>query len=156
MAPTFYGGLGNTFSYGNFTLNIFFQFKKQKAFNLLRFSAVTGYRGNAPVDLLDRWQQSGDTKSIQKASGGFGSGVDTGALQQDSNATVSDASFIRLRNISLNYKIPIQSNSLDINVYAQGQNLLTFTNYKGPDPEHPSYGLLPPLRQMTLGMQITF
>lgn len=156
LAPTFYGGLGNTFSYGNLTLNVFFQFKKQQAFNLLRFSAVTGYRGNAPVDLLDRWQQNGDTNPIQKASGGFGSGVDTGALQQDSNAAVSDASFIRLRNISLSYKIPRVSNSLDISVYAQGQNLLTFTNYKGSDPEQQSYSRLPPLRQMTLGMEITF
>lgn len=156
LAPTFYGGLGNTVSYGNLTLNVLFQFKKQQAFNLLRYSAVTGYRRNAPVDLLDRWQQKGDMNPIQKASGGFGSGVDTGALQQDSNAAVSDASFIRLRNISLSYKVPRVSNSLDINIYAQGQNLLTFTNYKGPDPEYPSYSRLPPLRQMTLGMQITF
>ncbi|MBA6153097.1 SusC/RagA family TonB-linked outer membrane protein [Gelidibacter maritimus] len=156
LAPEFYGGFGNTLSYGNLTLNVFFQFKKQQAFNLMRFSTIPGYRRNAPVDLFDRWQQNGDIKAIQKSSGGFGMGVDTGSLQQDSSAAVSDASFIRLRNISLNYKVPQISNNLDINVYLQGQNLLTFTNYKGPDPEYPSYSRLPPLRQFTLGMKIAF
>lgn len=156
FAPKFYGGFGNTFSYGNLTFDVFFQFKKQKAFNELTLAATPGYRGNAPVSLLDRWQQQGDTNPIQMASGGLAFGEDTGVLQQRSNAAVSDASFIRLRNISLNYKVPTADSNLDVNVYLQGQNLLTFTNYSGPDPEQPSSTRLPPLRQITLGLQVTF
>jgi len=156
FAPKFYGGFGNTFSYGNLTLDMFFQFKKQKAFNELTFAATPGYRGNAPVSLLDRWQQPGDTNPIQMASGGLAFGEDTGVLQQRSNAAVSDASFIRLRNISLNYKVPTTDSNLEVNVYLQGQNLLTFTNYSGPDPEQPSSTRLPPLRQLTLGLQVAF
>ncbi len=156
FAPKFYGGLGNTLSYKNLTLDFFFQFKKQKAFNELRYGATPGYRGNAPVRLLDRWQQQGNTNSIQMASGGLSFGDDTGLIQTESNAAVSDASFIRLRNVSLNYKLPILNNGLDVNVYLQGQNLLTFTKYNGPDPEQPSSTRLPPLRQITLGLQLGF
>ncbi|RDY57833.1 SusC/RagA family TonB-linked outer membrane protein [Flagellimonas nanhaiensis] len=157
FAPKFYGGFGNTFSYKNVSLDFLFQFKKQRAFNNLRWRATPGFRGNGPVSLLDRWQGEGDTNSVQLASGGLSPSVGPSDLNQsDSNAAVSDASFIRLRNISLNYQLPTINNALDINVYLQGQNLLTFTNYDGPDPEQPSSIRLPPLRQITLGLQVKF
>lgn len=156
LAPKFYGGLGNTLGFGNLTLDFFFQFKKQKAFDQLAFGATPGYRGNAPVALLDRWQEVGDVVPIQRASGGLSFGEDTGVLQQFSNAAFSDASFIRLRNISLNYRVGTLDNGLGINVYLQGQNLWTLTNYKGPDPEQPSNSRLPQLRQITLGLQLDF
>ncbi len=156
LAPKFYGGLGNTLSYKNLTFDFFFQFKKQKAFNELAFSATPGFRGNAPLRLLDRWQQSGDSNPIQMATGGLSFGEDTDGLQRRSNAAVSDASFIRLRNVSLNYKVPTIDRGLDINVYLQGQNLLTFTKYTGPDPEQPSNTRLPQLRQISLGLQLGF
>ncbi|MDD7888231.1 SusC/RagA family TonB-linked outer membrane protein [Flavivirga sp. 57AJ16] len=156
-APKFYGGLGNTLSYKNLSLDFFFQFKKQKAYNELRFQAVPGYPRNATTSLLDRWQQPGDTNPIQMATAGLNiGGVDSNGLQGTSNAAFTDASFIRLRNISLNYKVPDLNNGLDINVYLQGQNLVTFTNYTGPDPEQPLSNRLPQLRQITLGLQLGF
>lgn len=156
LAPKFYGGLGNSIAYGPVTLDFFFQFKKQKAFNELAFVATPGYRGNAPVALLDRWQEPGDMNPVQRASGGLAFGEDTGALQQRSSAAVSDASFIRLRNISLAYKVPDLSKGPEVTVYLQGQNLLTFTDYRGPDPEQPLNTRLPQLRQITLGLQLGF
>lgn len=157
FAPKFYGGLGNTLNFKNVSFNFFFQFKKQKAFNNLRWRATPGFRGNASVELLDRWQQTGDTNPIQMASGGLSPSIGPSDLNlSDSNAAVSDASFIRLRNISLNYKVPTLQSGLDVSVYLQGQNLLTFTNYRGPDPEQPSSIRLPPLRQFTLGLQVGF
>ncbi|WP_111309837.1 SusC/RagA family TonB-linked outer membrane protein [Confluentibacter sediminis] len=157
FTPNFYGGLGNTFSYKNLTLDFFFQFKKQRAFNNLRWRTTPGLRGNGSVDSLDRWQQQDDTNPYQKASGGLSPSVGSSDLNQsESNAAVSDASFIRLRNISLNYKIPTINKNLDLNVYLQGQNLLTFTKYEGPDPEQPSSIVLPPLTNITLGLQIVF
>ncbi len=155
--PKFYGGLGNVLSYKNVSFDFFFQFKKQSAFNNLRWRATPGFRGNGPVSLLDRWQQEGDTNLVQLASGGLSPSVGPSDLNQsDSNAAVSDASFIRLRNISLNYRIPTINNSLDINVYLQGQNVLTITNYDGADPEQSFKNALPPLQQFTLGLQIGF
>jgi len=155
LSPKFYGGFSNTLSYGNFTLNMFLQFKKQKAYNEFVVQATPGLRGNASAKLLDRWKQIGDTNPIKKASGGLSRGRDNGSFLQQSDAAISDASFIRLRNVSLNYHLPTL-NSLDINVYLQGQNLLTITNFDGPDPEQSFYNTLPPLKQITLGFQLGF
>lgn len=155
-APKFFGGFGNTITYGNLTFDFFFQFKKQKAFDQLAFGATPGYRRNMPVALLDRWQAEGDIAPVQRASGGYASGIDMGYYQQLSNAAFTDASFVRLRNISINYDLGTVGKGLGVNVYLQGQNLWTWTNYEGPDPEQPSNGRLPQLRQITLGLQLDF
>ena len=156
LAPTLYGGLGNTLTMGNITMNVFFQFKKQQSYNTVRFDATPGFRGNIPVELFDRWQQPGDISPFQRASSGFTSVQDRGYYQERSNAAISDASFLRLRNISIDYKLPTIENGLDINIYLQGQNLWTLTDFKGPDPEQPSSTRLPPLRQLTLGLNFSF
>ncbi|WP_421803937.1 SusC/RagA family TonB-linked outer membrane protein [Flagellimonas sp.] len=156
LAPKYYGGLGNTLRLGNFTLDAFFQFKKQKAFNTLSYQSTAGYRRNAPAELYGRWQEPGDMTSIQRAFSGLAPTGGWGAFQEESNAAISDASFIRLRNVSLNYKVPTLENGLDINVYAQGQNLFTLTDYSGPDPEEPANNRLPPLKRISLGVQLSF
>ncbi len=158
LAPKFYGGFGNILTYKNLSLNFFFQFKKQKGYNHLVAGATAGFRGNGPVQFVDRWQEPGDASSIQRASFGRypGAGL-AGQNQSESNAAISDASFIRLRNISLSYKIPkTLSLGMDLNIYLQGQNLWTITNYQGADPEQPSYEVLPPLQQITMGIQLGF
>ena len=156
LAPQYYGGLGNSLSWGDLSLDFFLQFKKQRAYNTLRFQSTPGFRGNVPIELFDRWQEPGDVTDIQRAYSGLAPTGGLGEFQQESNAAVSDASFVRLRNIALNYKIPKLENGLDVNVYLQGQNLWTLTNYRGPDPEQPSNTRLPPLRQISLGLQLSF
>ncbi|MBW8244163.1 SusC/RagA family TonB-linked outer membrane protein [Muricauda oceani] len=156
FAPELYGGLGNTLSLGNLSLDFFFQFKKQRAYNTMGFGATPGYGNNMPRAMLDRWREAGDVATYQRASGGLSLIPGTGPFQEVSNLAVSDASFVRLRNISLNYEIPSRDSGLDVNVYLQGQNLLTFTGYDGPDPEQPSNTRLPALRQITLGLQLSF
>ena len=152
LAPKFYGGLGNTLTYKNVSLDVFFQFKKQKGINYLSTNSTVGARGNGPVQLLNRWQEPSDTGPIQRA-GVF----DNSDKQSSSSAAVSDASFIRLRNITLNYKVPKTfSYGMDVNLYLQGQNLLTITNYEGGDPEQRLSQILPPLQQITLGVQLGF
>lgn len=62
-----------------------------------------------------------------------------------------------MKSLSLSYSIPsVLSKHFMVKVYIQGQNLLTFTDYKGADPENHSYSSLPPLRQLTLGVQLSF
>ncbi|SFB96175.1 TonB-linked outer membrane protein, SusC/RagA family [Flagellimonas taeanensis] len=156
LAPTYYGGLGNTLSLGNFTLDAFFQFKKQKAYNTLRYQSTPGFKGNGSVELFDRWQQPGDMVTIQRAYSGLAPTGGSDEFQKESSAAISNASFIRLRNVSVNYKVPTLEHGLDINVYLQGQNLWTITDYKGPDPEQPTSLRLPPLRQVSLGIQVSF
>jgi hypothetical protein len=82
-------------------------------------------------------------------------------LQKARNSDLGwvDASFIRLRNVSLSYSLPhtlIKKWRLkDFSVYAHGQNLLTLTKYKGLDPEIQSVSSLPLLRVITLGFRTT-
>lgn len=160
FTPDLYGGLGNTLQYKNLSLDFFFQFKKQLGYNYYRDGLIPGYRQNGPVELYDRWQEPGDITSISRSTGGlnFSNGIGAaGDLQRDSDATVTDASFIRLRNILLTYRIPKSlSLGLDASVYFQGQNLLTITGYRFGDPEQIVYTRLPPLRQFTLGLNLSF
>ncbi|WP_308993903.1 SusC/RagA family TonB-linked outer membrane protein [Mariniflexile litorale] len=158
MAPKLYGGLGNTLTYKNLTLELFFQFKKQQAFNPLVSAAAPGFNTNGSVALWNRWQHPGDTNPIMRAISGLDPSVfESIENQSASSAAVSDASFVRLRNISLAYRLPKNlSGGCDLNVYLQGQNLWTLSNYDGPDPEQPSSIIMPPLRQMTVGVQLGF
>ena len=161
MTPEFYGGLANNITYKNFSLDFIFQFKKQLGFNFLRSDPTPGPRRNGPVELYtERWQQAGDIATVQQSTAGlnFANGIGfAGNNYSESDATLTDASFIRLRSISLNYNIPKKlTSNMDLNVYIQGQNLFTITNYKYRDPEQVSNSRLPQLRQITLGINLTF
>jgi hypothetical protein len=76
-----------------------------------------------------------------------------------SDAIYSDASYIRLRNAALSWQLPNQFikklHFEQARIFVQGQNLLTITNYQGLDPENRSTSLLPPLRILTTGIQLT-
>jgi hypothetical protein len=74
-----------------------------------------------------------------------------------SDGAVGDASFIRLKNISLSYTIPpVWLQGVACRLSVQAQNLLTFTSYKGADPEFTQGGSLPPMRVISAGVQLTF
>jgi TonB-linked SusC/RagA family outer membrane protein len=158
LAPKFYGGIGNIVNYKKFTLDVFFQFKK----HILPLPSTGGNPGGPANQLTavagDHWQQVGDEKAIQRYTLGLDSQASTAnSRYMSSNAYFTDASFIRLRNVSLNYKLP--SNiipGMNANIYLQGQNILTFTKYKGADPDQAQPGYLPFLKQFTLGVKLGF
>jgi TonB-linked SusC/RagA family outer membrane protein len=161
-APKYYGGLGNTITYKNIEIDIFFQFLDQTADNY-RFGYDPGgfNAGNQPSYVLDRWRKTGDHASIQRFNSNYAYGGEY------FNATYSDAgfsngSFIRWKNLALSYTLPGAYSSKvglqDLRIYLQAQNLLTITAYKGLDPENPtsiSPGL-PPLRVVTIGVKAAF
>ena len=75
-----------------------------------------------------------------------------------SDTALSNGSFIRLKNVSLSYNLPAGwlkiAKMADARLYVQGQNLLTFTNYDGYDPETPRG--IPPLKTTTAGIRFSF
>jgi hypothetical protein len=117
---------------------------------------------NQPTLVLSRWQHPEDHISIQQ----FTQDESSAAYQAWENSIVSgdnvisDASYIRLKNISLSYHFPqnwLEKNNLqDLRVYIQGQNLFTISGYQGLDPENQSNSVLPPLRVLTAGIQFIF
>ncbi|MHB8207636.1 SusC/RagA family TonB-linked outer membrane protein [Mucilaginibacter sp.] len=167
LDPKFYGGLQNSFSYKGIQLDIFFQFKKQTGVNYLydlyyNYGIYPGTMYNLPTNVLNAWYKSGDVATTQKFTTGSNSdAVEAANNLGTSNAIYTDASFIRLKTLSLSYTLP-KSNWLEklklesCRIYVQGQNLLTITGYKGADPETQSIFSLPPLKTLTAGIQLSF
>lgn len=157
-----YGGIGNNLRYGNFQLDIFFQFVSQTGYNTLRSFAAPGGMSNQPLEVINRWMQAGDESDIQQFTYYDPSGTVQPAYSQSiqSDRAIGDASFIRLKNVSISWTLPSKwIGRLKMNtgrIYLQGQNLFTITNYKGLDPENQNSQSLPPLAIATLGMHLSF
>jgi TonB-linked SusC/RagA family outer membrane protein len=158
LSQKWFGGLGNQINFKQWSLDFLFQFVKQDGRNYLYSMGLAGARTNMPLEALNHWPVNGAESEIQS----YTTGVNTNALNayyryRDSNATITDASFVRLKHLSLSYAIPSSwFQNISGTLYLQGQNLLTFTNYKGADPENQSFSFLPPLCQYTLGLQLNF
>ncbi len=166
--PKLFGGFQNTFSFKGFQLDMLFQFVKQKAYNSLfnnnssmipgEFSSFFGT--NQPVTVLSRWRKPGDLTNIQQYSTRL-------EMEQkyynaaSSDAAISDASFVRLKNLSFSYTVPSKISKKmhmqNCRVFVHAQNLLTFTKFQGLDPENQSTtsSPLPSLRMITLGINLT-
>lgn len=91
---------------------------------------------NYGTQVLRRWQNPGDITDIPRFR--FGNNINN----EISSRYIEDGSFLRLRNVTVGYTFPNTMVNKSGNgflkkfrVYAQGQNLLTFTNYSGLDPE---------------------
>ncbi|MFP5439048.1 MAG: SusC/RagA family TonB-linked outer membrane protein [Bacteroidia bacterium] len=156
-APKWFGGLGNTLTYKNWELDFLLQFVKQQGNDYRYGLNLAGGMSNLPAQALDRYPAGGTGAEIQQYStGADGSALAAYFRYRNSDAVVSDASFIRLKNISLSYRLPLPGDRCTAKVYFQGQNLLTFTRYKGADPENQALNRLPPLKMFTLGIQCNF
>lgn len=158
ISPEYYGGFSNQLSLRNWSFDFLFQFVNQQGRNYRYTSTLAGTFVNQPVEIVNHYPQDNLAAIAQQYSTGANSTLVQAAYNfLDSNAAFSDASFIRLKTISLSYRIPSAwSKTVNTTVYAQGQNLLTFTKFKGADPENQSVTSLPPLRQFTLGFRLAF
>jgi len=159
VGKNFYGGLLNSFQYKRFEFSFLFQFVKQTGYNYLYYlsGAAPGTQFNQPVYELSRWMKPGDITNVQRFST-LAAYQTAYAQLANSDRAISDASFIRLKNLSFSYSLPqrwITKLKIEtIRIFIQGQNLLTLTNYKGLDPENQN-SVLPPLRVVTGGVHIT-
>lgn len=157
-SPKFYGGIANTLNYKDFSLDFFIQFTKQIGINPLFQANPAGLsRINTLQEIYDDRWVPGKTNAIFAKIGTtlppyYGTA-------QASTIGYSDASFIRLKNVSFSYNLPDDISRKcglkKVRFYLQGQNLLTITGYKGLDPETQSMMSLPPLRVWTAGLQLS-
>lgn len=164
--PLLFGGFGPNVTYKNWQLNIFFNYRYlQKVVNLARMSteSMTNY-DNQSTAVLRRWRTEGDITDIPKAY--YNSPVNNLA----SDRFLEDASFLRMKYLTLRYNVPrdivSKIKAKNAYVYFTGQNLLTFTKYLGTDPETgqsdnwKSLGYdsnkTPRSRQYTIGVNLSF
>jgi TonB-linked SusC/RagA family outer membrane protein len=160
LTPAFYGGFSNRLQYKGLSLTLFFQFVKQEGFNDAHSNATPGSMTNQPADVLSRWKKPGDITNTQLYTNSDLGSTAYAYYSSSSDGIVSDASFIRLKNAALSYSLPLKWSSRiraeAIRFYLQGQNLVTWTKYRGGDPEITNLSFMPPLKMLTAGAQITF
>lgn len=154
LNPDYFGGFQNQLSYKGIKLDFLFQFVKQKNFKYSVGSAGQMYNQLERVE--DSWKAPGDSAAYQIYTAGYNAAALTaGSRFGESTGAVGDASFVRLKNISLSYDLPLDLKT-QCRIMIQAQNLLTITGYKDGDPEFITSGYLPPLKVITAGLQLTF
>ncbi|WP_316795052.1 SusC/RagA family TonB-linked outer membrane protein [Pedobacter agri] len=163
LYPNFFGGLTNSFTYKGLNLDFTFQFVKQKGRSLASASFYPpGYMYNAAASVMNEYLDLGSQDYLVTAGTGGISGRAANIAYSNwtsSDATIVDASFIRLKNVSLSYNLPSKwltaIHASNIRIFTQAQNLFTVTGFEGFDPE--SQGVsTPPLRTIVAGLQLTF
>ncbi|RBL91779.1 hypothetical protein DF182_04005 [Chitinophaga flava] len=171
--PTFTGGTTLTLSYKRFTLDALFTYVVgNKVYDyyeqtLRNYSLdYTGAMPNKFDNLANRWKKPGDVSDVPRAiTGVHGAGQTADWNSKPSTQFITDASYMRLRNISLAYVVPaavLQKAKINqVRVYASMENVFTITKYKGFDPEAVSNtGIvstnLPNPRAAVIGIDLTF
>ncbi|MDW7693057.1 TonB-dependent receptor [Flammeovirgaceae bacterium SG7u.111] len=165
--PDFIYGMTNTVSYKNFTLSLFLQGSQgNEMLNATRIETegMTDAKSQT-IAVLDRWRQPGDITNIPKSS--FGNTNNS----RISTRFVEDASYLRIKTLSLGYDLPAsileKVKMSSARIYATGENLLTLTNYTGFDPEVNAFGssnttmgidfgTYPQTRSYILGLNVSF
>ncbi len=137
--PDFTGGFDNTFTWKGLSLNVFLQFSKgNEVYNLFRQDLDQYFGKINTVDVYRAWEEEGDVTDIPRKYR-LDPAKNVDFVPRPQTRFVEDASFIRIRNVTLAYQFPsklIQGIGLrSLRVYATGQNLAVFTKYKGFDPE---------------------
>ena len=138
--PDFTLGLSNHWSYGGFDLDVFIYGEWGKDllnFNRLDAEYPFSFRRNRLDYVLDHWtpeHPGSNTPSFIPPAVAYGSKVNSRVIE--------DASYLRLENIKLSYSFPaLQSHTIrSLSLYVSIQNLLTFTNYSGFNPDVNSFG----------------
>lgn len=158
--PDFTFSLNNTFSYKNFDLTVFFQgVYGNEIFNANRmYTESMSIITNQTVNTLNRWTAEGSSNVMPRAIYG-----DPNNNARVSDRYVEDGSYIKLKNVSLGYTFPkdvFGEKIKNAKIYLSGQNILTFTNYSGIDPEVPVTGIdnavYPVTSIYSLGLNLTF
>ena len=175
--PDYFGGLGNNLVYNNWELNISMPFSiGNQVFNTIRSTtealgwssasnpgaASTAYVwANTTQNSYDRrWKKPGDITNIPRAS------FLAQAWYPNGSQYLENASFLKIKTVNLGYTFHFKRFINSMKLYAQVQNLYTFTKYTGFDPEVSStgggneqtagidYAAYPPARTFTFGINL--
>lgn len=152
------GGFTNTFTYKGLSVQAFFSWVKDKYMlnNTRYFIESNGQFGsfNQTTRMMNYWKKPGDVTDIPYPDGN----------NYFDSRLIEDASFMRLKNLIVAYTLPKSLMSKikgisSVRVYAQGQNLLTFSKYQGFDPEVDEaveLGMYPQVKTVTFGVDVKF
>ena len=162
IAP-YFGGVSTDFSYKGVSLFVHcsWAYKKYMYNDTRSIFAITSiYQdANKLSEVLNAWDEVGDITEVASPLRGKSSN------QSSSDQFLEDASYFKIKNISLSWTIPtnwVRKIKLsNVRVYAQADNIYTFTKYKGIDPEFSWPGgtdifPYPNVRTYTFGFDVSF
>lgn len=164
--PDFYGGFSTNLTWRDFDLSAIFGYSVGgKLYNYMRmeFDSDGAYTDRNQMKLKDgwsRWEKEGDIATHPLPVYGN---------KSNSNSTSSryleDASYLRLRNLTIGYNIPVKKFISNLRVYASGENLFVISGFSGIDPEVPplnngkgtgvATSVYPQTRKFMFGLNIT-
>ncbi|MBN9313174.1 MAG: SusC/RagA family TonB-linked outer membrane protein [Chryseobacterium sp. 39-10] len=160
--PDFTFGFTNNFTYKNWYMDMLITGSKgNDIFNASRFELeMMDDHKNQSTRVLNRWMKAGDITDVPRAK------AENAKLVSD--RFIEDGSFIKLKSVTLGYNFnkPFRGVS-KLNLYVTGQNLYTWTNYSGFDPEVNAfastngvlgidYGTYPQVRTFIFGLKANF
>jgi hypothetical protein len=156
IQPDFTYGLSSSLTYRNFDFYLAFQGSQgNEVYNLLRrfLEGRPNDSYNMSAALLNAWTESNPSRTIPH--------INSTRIAELDSRFVEDASFLKLKNITLGYTLPIRIQTLPVKfrVFASAQNLITWSKYKGYDPEVASgidLGAYPAAKTFLAGFEITF
>jgi TonB-linked SusC/RagA family outer membrane protein len=162
-SPKYSGGFGSSVKFKGLSIGLWFNYIKQLGLNAFNSISSPGtFRSgiaNMPTSVLSRWRKTGDQTNVAKFTVLTNNQSYTNFYSY-SDGILTDASFIRLSNVSISYSLPEKYlghiRMKGCKAFINAQNLFTFTNYNGIDPETQSFSSLPTLRTIVGGISLTF
>ena len=131
--PDFYGNINSNLTFKNFSLSATLNYSLgNDVYNYQRALLESGSSFyNQTVAVTNRWKVEGHETNMPKATYG-----DPKGNNRFSDRWIEDGSYIRLKDVTLSYKVPVSASWLQgLTVWCAGTNLLTFSKYLGSDPE---------------------
>lgn len=160
--PDFYGSFNTRIGIGRWSLFALFSYSYgNDIYNHLRATLESGLdTRNQSLAMLNRWTAEGQVTNQPKIAYG-----DPMGNARFSDRWIEDGSYLKLKNITLSYTLPVRKRALDaLEIWASGSNLWTWTNYLGRDPEVTAgsavlyqgidYGYLPNVRSVMVGVKV--
>lgn len=166
--PKHIGGFTNNFRYRNFDLGVFLQWSAgNDILNANKLMFESGFNKKKDLNQFasysDRWTPENPTSNIPRVSNSPSNNV-------ISSRIIEDGSYLRVKNVTLGYNLPAKiAKSMHVSkarFYVSVQNLYTFTNYSGYDPEvsikntalHPGldFSAYPRARTFNFGINLDF
>lgn len=160
--PDIYGTISTQLSYKNLTLSAAFNYSVGgDIYNYQRSILESGsFFYNQTTNMLARWTHDGQQTDVPHAT--F---LDDMGNSRFSDRWIEDGSYLKLKNVTLSYRIPIRNTYIQgLTIWGAANNLFTITKYLGSDPEFAhsnsvlgmgiDRGLLPVGRSFALGLKI--
>lgn len=154
------GGFGSDFEWNGLGISVFFNYiNRPQLLSAVFGNTIPGVfsaTNNQSSLVMDRWRNPGDVARFAK----FTTQPDASYYYvTDSDASMSNGSFIRMRYLSLSYNVPAEVlkriKLSGARIIVKGDNLITFSKFEGVDPEIPVFGSVPTQKVLTVGLQVS-